>query len=225
MSVQAVIFGSIGTLAETSDLQRRAYNLAFVAEGLDWYWDAHTYAGLLTSSGGTERIAEFGELFGEDVDAAKIHDVKVAQFKRLLNDEVLAPRDGVTQLIAAAKSNGVDLAFATTTSADQMGAVLDAMNGAVRPDDFAFVGDRSQVTAEKPDPEIYSTALSTLGVRPDEAIAIEDSPTGAQAALAAGVTTFVTPGAMHLTHQFPAGAIMLTRASADLLQQSQIAAQ
>jgi beta-phosphoglucomutase-like phosphatase (HAD superfamily) len=38
--LQAVIFGSIGTIAETSDIQRQAFNLAFAEAGLDWNWDA-----------------------------------------------------------------------------------------------------------------------------------------------------------------------------------------
>tara|TARA_B110000503_G_scaffold47893_1_gene77939 strand:+ start:1294 stop:1407 length:114 start_codon:yes stop_codon:yes gene_type:complete len=36
MTVKAVFFGSIGTLVETSDLQRRAFNQAFAEAGLDW---------------------------------------------------------------------------------------------------------------------------------------------------------------------------------------------
>ena len=43
MSYKAVLFGSIGTLAETSDLQRDAFNEAFKISGLDWFWDCLLY--------------------------------------------------------------------------------------------------------------------------------------------------------------------------------------
>ena len=53
MSYKAVLFGSIGTLAETSDLQRDAFNEAFKISGLDWFWDEDIYRKLLSKSGGT----------------------------------------------------------------------------------------------------------------------------------------------------------------------------
>ena len=39
MRLKAVLFGSIGTLAETSDIQRNSFNEAFKISGLDWVWD------------------------------------------------------------------------------------------------------------------------------------------------------------------------------------------
>ena len=41
--MKALLLGSIGVLAETSELQRRAYNTAFVAHGVDWHWNIATY--------------------------------------------------------------------------------------------------------------------------------------------------------------------------------------
>ncbi|MFT7179418.1 MAG: phosphoglycolate phosphatase-like HAD superfamily hydrolase, partial [Oceanospirillaceae bacterium] len=38
MTTKAILFGSIGTLVETSELQRRAFNQAFSEAGLDWNW-------------------------------------------------------------------------------------------------------------------------------------------------------------------------------------------
>ena len=45
--MKAILFGSIGTLIETSDLQREAFNEAFKEAGLDWYWDHEDYTKLL----------------------------------------------------------------------------------------------------------------------------------------------------------------------------------
>ena len=41
----------------------------------------------------------------------------------------------------------------------------------------------------KPSPAIYNKALEVAGLQPSEAIAIEDSPNGVKAALAAGLFT------------------------------------
>ena len=48
--MKAVLFGSIGTLIETSDIQRESFNQAFKEEGLDWYWDKEDYTCLLYTS-------------------------------------------------------------------------------------------------------------------------------------------------------------------------------
>ena len=59
--MKAVLFGSIGTLIETSDIQRESFNQAFKEAGLDWYWDQEDYTKLLKKSGGTKRIEDFAE--------------------------------------------------------------------------------------------------------------------------------------------------------------------
>ena len=73
MTLKAVFFGSIGTLVETSDLQRRAFNQAFAEAGLDWNWSADVYKDLLTKSGGSSRIQDFATQCGIDVDASQLH--------------------------------------------------------------------------------------------------------------------------------------------------------
>jgi beta-phosphoglucomutase-like phosphatase (HAD superfamily) len=60
--LKAVIFGAIGTIAETSDIQRQAFNLAFAEAGLDWNWDAQTYHDLLKINGGQNRIRAYRDM-------------------------------------------------------------------------------------------------------------------------------------------------------------------
>ena len=56
--MKALLLGSIGVLAETSDLQRQAYNEAFAAQGLDWRWNVATYCQNLTTPGGERRLCQ-----------------------------------------------------------------------------------------------------------------------------------------------------------------------
>ena len=57
--MKALFFGSIGVIAETSELQRRAYNAAFRDYGLDWYWSVANYCEMLKKPGGMNRVAFF----------------------------------------------------------------------------------------------------------------------------------------------------------------------
>jgi beta-phosphoglucomutase-like phosphatase (HAD superfamily) len=51
MKYKAVLFGSIGTIIETSEIQRQSFNDAFKEAGLDWYWNETDYKNLLQKSG------------------------------------------------------------------------------------------------------------------------------------------------------------------------------
>ena len=51
-----LMFGSIGAVMETSDVQRRAYNQALKEAGLPWVWTREIYAELLLQSGGQDRL-------------------------------------------------------------------------------------------------------------------------------------------------------------------------
>jgi len=62
MSVKALIFDVDGTLADTEEFHRRAFNDAFANFGLSWNWGQSVYADLLEVAGGRERLAHFIDL-------------------------------------------------------------------------------------------------------------------------------------------------------------------
>ena len=82
--MSAILFGSISTLADTSELQRQAFNDAFEAYGLDWEWSRDDYASMLGSNGGAQRIEDYAASRGVDVDAAAVHAKKSEIFQELL---------------------------------------------------------------------------------------------------------------------------------------------
>ena len=84
--IRAIVFDVDGTMAETEELHRRAFNEAFAERGLGWIWDRPTYARLLATTGGRERIAAHASSLGMTVDAASIHRCKTDIYKRLLRD-------------------------------------------------------------------------------------------------------------------------------------------
>ncbi len=61
------------------------------------------------------------------------------------------------------------------------------------PETFRVVVTGDQVDYGKPHPEPYLTAAAALGVEPEDCVAIEDSPTGATSAAAAGCQVLVVP--------------------------------
>ncbi|ABD53981.1 HAD family hydrolase [Jannaschia sp. CCS1] len=200
---KAILFGAIGTLTETSDMQRRSFNAAFRDAGLEWSWGREAYVEMLRSPGGRDRIADYAESKGEEVDADRIHAAKVAHFRALVEKDGLILREGVKDVIAQAREDGVKLGFVTTTGTDTVDLILNGLSESVSRKDFAFIGDRDMVTEGKPSAEIYRLALNHLGLTAGEAVAIEDTPESATAAVTARIECVGFPGEAARGRIFP----------------------
>jgi HAD superfamily hydrolase (TIGR01509 family) len=200
--MSAILFGSISTLADTSELQRAAFNEAFAAHGLDWQWDRAEYQDLLASSGGQDRIAEYAQQRGESVDAAAVHESKSKTYQTLLAGTAVKPRPGVVDTIHEARDNGWKVALVTTTSSANIDALLDALAPEITPADFDMVVDAASAATPKPDPAAYSLALRELGEQPQACIAIEDNLGGVEAAKSASVPCVAFANANTTGHDF-----------------------
>jgi len=209
MTLKAILFGSIGTLVETSDIQRRAFNRAFTEADLDWNWNIDTYKMLLAKSGGRKRIQDYAIQKNIDVNAKKIHQRKTEIFDDLMANGNLPLRLGVNDVIQFAIKTNIKLAFVTSTSQANIDTVLSALSSQIKRDDFAFIGNDAMVTKPKPSSEIYTKALYNLGLLPQNCIAVEDTETSMQAALTARIRCIAFPGT-YATKQDFNGALLTT---------------
>ena len=194
----AIVFDVDGTLAETEEAHRAAFNLAFVDFGLDWTWDQDLYRILLKVTGGKERLEYFMDRDGitprlspDEVKA--LHGQKTLYYDRLLSAGEIALRPGVARLIQAARSSNVKLAIATTTSEANVASLGESTLGKSWAEFFHVIAAGDVVNKKKPAPDIYELAIEQLGVDPKDTIAIEDSRNGLISARTAGLKVVVTP--------------------------------
>src|SRR4051812_37261335 len=128
--LKALIFDVDGTLAETEDLHRQAFNRAFSALGLPWRWEPALYADLLRVMGGKERLAHYietchaGEAPALLARLPEIHGLKTQVYGDLVESGALGLRPGIGRLIAEARAEGLRLAVATTTSRPNVDRLL-----------------------------------------------------------------------------------------------------
>jgi len=216
--MKALLFGSIGTLAETSELQREAFNRAFTEHNLDWNWPREQYQKLLKDSGGKQRIERFAQSRGENVDAEAIHAAKSRIFQELLQEKSIPPRSGVANTIQQAKKAGIKLGLVTTTSRENVNNLLQALAPEISADDFDVMIDSSQVKAKKPEADAYVLALKKLGTEANDAIAIEDNQDGFTAARAAGITSYAFGGDNTQDHDFAGAEAKLSSLDFNQLQ-------
>lgn len=191
----AILFGSISTVADTSELQRAAFNAAFAEHGLDWTWEHDEYVAMLGSNGGAGRIASYAAERGEHVDAEVVHATKSRIFQERLRAGGATLRPGVADLVSDARAEGLKVGLVTTTSLDNLTALGESLAPELSLDDFDVVIDSSQVASPKPDPEAYALALQLIGEPADACVAIEDNVGGVDAATAAGLAVVAFPNA------------------------------
>ena len=219
-----MMFGGIGTLAETSELQRSSFNRAFAHHGLDWCWERETYRQMLGVSGGVARIMDYAAQQANTAlnleQARAIHREKTRLMQAELAKGGLAMRDGVEELVYACRQRNIPVAIASTTDRDSILRILAATG--LSADLFALIMDRSSVDQAKPSPEVYQRAAASLGVRAADCIAIEDSAPGLAAAVAAGVPCVVTPGANTVGQDYALASAVLDSAYA-LIEQPALA--
>jgi len=199
--LQAVLFDVDGTLADTEqDGHRLAFNAAFKQFNLDWDWDIELYGQLLEVTGGKERIRHYMEAHTpaalekpEVADwIASLHKTKTKFFESLMATGSIPLRPGVARLIHELRQEQVKLAIATTTTMDNVTALLKSTLGEESIGWFDVIGAGDIVPLKKPAPDIYHWVLNQLGMTPQQCMAIEDSENGLKAALAADLTTLIT---------------------------------
>ncbi len=218
LTFDALVFDVDGTLADTEELHRQAFNEAFFACGVDWRWGPALYAELLQITGGKERIAEF--ISRRQMPAAErgrllrlipqIHAAKTRIYRELVALGHLHPRSGVVRLMREARAAGVKLAIASTTSPENVDSLLSSSFGKDARRWFSAIATGDVVPKKKPAPDIYNLALEKLGISAGRAIAFEDSAIGVRSAKAAGLFTIATPSLWTIGQNFASADLVLT---------------
>ncbi len=215
--LRALVWDVDGTLAETEHGGHRvAFNQAFAEAGLPWHWDEAIYRQLLTTTGGKERMRRWWQHLdpvaaaapGAGTRIASLHARKTAIYSAMVARGAVQLRPGVARLLHAARADGLLLAVATTTAAENVQALLLATLGPGSPGWFACIGAGDVVAQKKPAPDIYHWVLQRLGLGAADCLALEDSAAGSSAALAAGLPTVVTRSHYSVSDQLPASALL-----------------
>ncbi|HWU19922.1 MAG TPA: HAD family phosphatase [Nocardioides sp.] len=182
---EAVLWDMDGTLVDTEP-----------------YW-METEVALAEAHGGTWTHEQAMQLVGNDLlTSGRLLQEQIplpyepAEVVEMLLDGVVARvREAVPwcagsrELLLALKDAGVPCGLVTMSYERFVAPILDQLP----PNTFDVVITGDQVSNGKPHPEPYLTGAAALGVRPEDCVAIEDSPTGAASADAAGCRVVVVP--------------------------------
>jgi len=166
------------------------------------YWMA-AETPLIESFGGTWSHEQALSLVGLGLeDSARILQgtgvrMSVDDIIAHLTDEVMRQlavtgvpfRPGARELLASLRAAGVKTALVTMSMRRMATAVVDLIDF----DAFDVIIAGDDAVRPKPFPDPYLQACEALGVTPDEAVAIEDSPNGLRSAVASGAAVIGVP--------------------------------
>ena len=193
--IKAVIFDFDGTIIDTETAWYKVFKDAYEKYGVDL--TLTTYSQCLGTSLQTfNPYTHLSTHHAIPIDLDEFRAMILQNYEKLIEQESMRP--GILNLLQEAKAAGLKIGLASSSHRDWIDKFVEKLN--IR-DYFECYCTADTVTKVKPDPELYIQALEQLGVKANEAIAIEDSPNGARAAVAAGLHTVVIKNT--LTKQLP----------------------
>jgi HAD superfamily hydrolase (TIGR01509 family) len=184
---EAVVFDNDGLLLDTEDAWTRAERHLFRRYGAEFTM-GHKRALLGTSV--TESALKLEAMLAAPGEGAHLME----QLHELVMEEVLGGvpiRPGGRELVERLRADGVPVGLATNSSRPFVERVL--VSSGFRSDEFGIVVSADDVERPKPAPDIYLAACAGLGAEPGRSAALEDSPPGVVAALAAGMFVIAVP--------------------------------
>jgi HAD superfamily hydrolase (TIGR01509 family) len=198
MPLQALLLDLDGTLVDTEEAHRRAFNQAFVDFDLGWDWKPDIYAGLLNVSGGLNRIASYVESLDLSAERRRHLDALLPMIHREKtrhygSNASRSPRPGAARLMREAMNVGIQIGVVASSDAANVQDVIVSTFGKEIHAAMGAIVTGSLTERRKPAPDIYRLLISMLDVDVGDCIAVEDSANGVAAARNAGLFTIAIP--------------------------------
>lgn len=182
----AIIFDMDGTLVESENVWEIAEGDLFWARGLRYTDEARQHViGL--------RLDEFFQklitIYGLDETVEALSAELIERMKALIPTHV-KPKPGAQAIIEYAAHLGIPYCIASSSPMSIIEAVVQSQGWQTL---IPHLYTADDVARGKPAPDVYLFAAQQLGVNAAECLALEDSPNGARAAVAAGMVCYVVP--------------------------------
>ena len=192
--IRAIVFDFDGLILDTEVPEFQSWQAIYQAHGCTL--PLAVWATCIGTTDAFDPYAYLEEQLGRAVDREAVQRQQRQQCDTLIATQAVLP--GVHDYIAEARLLGLQLGVASSSSHAWVNGHLTRL---ALSQHFVCIKCRDDVPRPKPDPALYQAALAALGVRPEEAIALEDSPHGIAAAKRAGLFCVAVPNL--LTRQLP----------------------
>ena len=178
--IRGVLFDMDGLVLDTEVLYQRFWMQAAHFYG---YPMTHKQALGMRSIGEKDGSAKLKSWFGPDIDYHQVRNKRIELMDAFIAKEGVIPKPGIRELLAFLREKGIRTAIATSSPLDRARAHLGSVGLDIL---FDEICSGRQVASPKPAPDIYLFAAAKLRLKPEECLALEDSPAGIESAFRAG---------------------------------------
>lgn len=218
----AIIFNADGTISETDEIHRTAFNLAFRDHDLGWQWSHGIYARMIDLLTPQEKITSFVSQFRPEEafklqDGTLLHDLiecKNAHYINLIETGSAMLRPGVSRLIQEARNSGIKLAIASLSRRRNFEVVLQNHFGLGALASFEAITTIEDIKATGCNTtdmrSIYVRTLDLLDVEATDTFAIEAREPGTEAARELNLNIIATPGLYTSSGRFKTADLVLS---------------
>lgn len=194
--IRAIVFDFDGLILDTETPMFESWQELYRAHGCELnFADWANIIGL--APGIIDLTDDLVRCLGHPVDAERIKAEQQAREAELVGE--LEPLPGVADYLDAAEAMGLKLAIASSSDLDWVAGHLARIGWLER---FEVIKTIDLVPVSKPEPDLYLAALEGISVAPSQALALEDSPHGATAAVRAGIFTVAVPNQVTRHYDF-----------------------
>ena len=178
---RAVLWDMDGTLVDSEEFHWLSWRDTMAAEGIPITHDQFVV------TFGQRNDSILPRWLGADAMADRIQrvgDAKEELYRRLVRESGLAPLPGAAEWVRRLHRENWRQAVASSAPRANLDVVLEVigLRGC-----FQAVVSAEDVTAGKPDPQVFLTAAARLGASPSHCVVVEDAAAGVEAARRAGM--------------------------------------
>lgn len=212
MGIQALIFNVDGTLAQTADLHRAAFNQTFDDLGLDWHWDRKIFSKLALLENDHKKLSAFSKAIAALDKVApltaseqfELLQYKTKTYTRNIRHSDLHLRPGVSRLLTEARHENILLAAVSNGPLVELESLILHLFG------FDALGWFETFHTAPHSGNVFDDAVRALGVLSGKCVAIDDNALGISAAEAAGLATIATPSLYTASQRFDAADLVIS---------------
>ena len=185
--IDTYIFDMDGTLIDTEKLYRKFWPMALAEFG---YTMTDEQVLSMRSLGRPFAPVKLKEMFGPELDYPSVRECRKRLMEEYIDAHGIELKPGCIELLTNLKEHGLRAAIATATDLERTEKYLELLGLRQY---FAEIVCATMVKEGKPSPDIYQYACEQLGRKPEECIAVEDSPNGVLSAYRAGCKVVMVP--------------------------------